>query len=304
MCEVILRVVAPPDLSGSWEVYTRDGLLANKSSGTAFHQLGARRVEYHFAPPHLRDLHSGLSVANGPSRKVLVVGDSYTFGWLLPDRATYVRRLEDYANAARPGNSLRFHFFDAAVGGWGAGDYTAYLRDYLPHSQSDYVMVFVNTDDIGRTLKSPLVSFERRLAFRKGPSHRLKALVIAIPFRNYLLEHSQVAALVRNVGWAIGSGGLLKVAHARQQITVTVPGNDYSSSGDSAKGTALGEALFDQIIRVCDANHTRLIVLTTGFMKFMKPNNPNGAFYRDLSSFPCGARRGVHRHLRGPCHCY
>lgn len=41
-----------------------------------------------------------------------------------------------------------------------------------------------------------------------------------------------------------------KVAHARQQITVTIPGNDYPSSGDSAKGTALGEALFDQIIWV------------------------------------------------------
>src|SRR5438105_1235800 len=108
MCEVILRVVAPQDLSGSWEVYTRDGLLANKSSGTAFHQLGTRRVEYHFAPPHLRDLDSDLSVAIGPSRKVLVVGDSYTFGWLLSDHVTYLRRLEDYVNAARPGSSPRF----------------------------------------------------------------------------------------------------------------------------------------------------------------------------------------------------
>ena len=31
---------------------------------------------------------------------------------------------------------------------------------------------------------------------------------------------------------------------------------------------------FDQIICVHDANHTRLIVLTTGFMKFLTPNNP------------------------------
>ena len=69
MCQAILRVVAPQDLSGSWEVYTRDGLLANKSSGTAFHQLGARRVDYHFAPPHLRDLASDLSVASVVSLK-------------------------------------------------------------------------------------------------------------------------------------------------------------------------------------------------------------------------------------------
>ena len=79
------------------------------------------------------------------------------------------------------------------------------------------------------------------------------------------------------------------VARARSQIAVAVPDNDYSNSGDLARGTALGEALFNQIIRVCDANtlgqHTRLIVLNTGFMKFMMPNNPTDAFYRDLPFF-------------------
>ena len=192
LCEGIVRVLAPQDLSGCWWVYTRDGLFTNKSEGTAFHQLGARRVEYHFAPPHLRELDSDSPPASGPSRKVLVVGDSYTFGWRLADRATYVRRLEDHVNAARPGNSPRFHFLDAAAGGWGAVDYTVYLRDYLPHIHPDYVLIFVNTDDIGRAMKSPLISFEGKLAFRQGPPHRLKALVISSPFYSYLLEHSQL----------------------------------------------------------------------------------------------------------------
>jgi hypothetical protein len=78
-----------------------------------------------------------FSVANGPSRKVLAVGDSYTFGWLVRDRVIYVRLIEDYVNVARPGGSPRFHFLDAAVGGWSAGAYTVYLRDFLPHFQPE-----------------------------------------------------------------------------------------------------------------------------------------------------------------------
>ena len=66
-----------------------------------------------------------------------MVGDSYTFGWLLSDRVTYVRRLEGYVNATRRIIFYVSHFLDAAVGGWGAGDYTVYLRDYLPHIQPD-----------------------------------------------------------------------------------------------------------------------------------------------------------------------
>lgn len=174
---------------------------------------------------------------------------------------------------------------DAAVGGWGAADYTIYIRRYLPVVRPDYLLVFVNTDDIGRALRSPLISFNGKLMFREGPPHRLKALICSLPFYNYLLEHFHVAALVRRVIWAIGSGNFLNGGRGRSQKTITVFGNDYSGPSDSALSTMLGEALFGQIIRVCNANHTRLIVLTTGFMKFMTPNNPTGAFYRDLPSF-------------------
>lgn len=283
--EVVLRLAFPQDLSGSSDVYTKDGLLANKSAGTAFHQMGARRVEYHFGAPHLRILDGDLFPANGVSRKVLVVGDSYTFGWLLSDRDTYVRHLEDYLNAARSNGCPRVRLLDAAVGGWGAADYTIYIRRYLPVVRPDYLLVFVNTDDIGRALRSPLISFNGKLMFREGPPHRLKALICSLPFYNYLLEHFHVAALVRRVIWAIGSGNFLNGGRGRSQKTITVFGNDYSGPSDSALSTMLGEALFGQIIRVCNANHTRLIVLTTGFMKFMTPNNPTGAFYRDLPSF-------------------
>ena len=39
LCGAMLRAALPQDLGGSWEVYTNDGLLANKSAGTAFHHM-------------------------------------------------------------------------------------------------------------------------------------------------------------------------------------------------------------------------------------------------------------------------
>ena len=58
--------------------------------------------------------------------------------------------------------------------------------------------------------------------------------------------------------------------------------SERSISDDFTENTHL-KVVLDQIIRVCDANH-RLIVLTTGFMKFMTPNNPTVAFHH-LPSF-------------------
>ena len=72
------------------------------------------------------------------------------------------------------------------VGTWGAGQ-------------------FVDTDDIGRALKSPLVVPNRDTPFAEGvspPQDTAYRYTLFIPSYNYLLEHSQVTALVRNVGWA------------------------------------------------------------------------------------------------------
>jgi hypothetical protein len=138
-------------------------------------------------------------------------------------------------------------------------------------------------------LNSPLVRLAGRLTFHKGPPHRLKALT-DLPFYDYLCEHSEVVALLRKIAYEIASGGLFYRSRPRSPDPIGIWGNDYSHPGNLDRASPLGEALFDEIKRICDANHVRLIVLTTGFMKFITPNNPTGAFYRDLPSF-LAARR-------------
>src|SRR5437763_160856 len=88
LAELIVSVVRPQDLSGSWGEETERGLVVNKSAGVARHQFGPRVVYYHFTAPHLR------APAPAASVKVLVLGDSYTFGYLLGDRDTPVSLLQ------------------------------------------------------------------------------------------------------------------------------------------------------------------------------------------------------------------
>ncbi len=84
LAELIVYVIMPQNLSGSWREQTENGLIVNKSTGTARHQYGERVVHYEFSEPHLR-----APVPNGKI-KILVLGDSYTFGWLLESEKTYV----------------------------------------------------------------------------------------------------------------------------------------------------------------------------------------------------------------------
>ena len=87
--EVGLRAVYDHELSGSWRVHDKRGLILNKSEGSAPHNAAGFSATYSFRYPHLR----GSELNEGKFR-ILVLGDSFTFGWLLNWSATYDGHLE------------------------------------------------------------------------------------------------------------------------------------------------------------------------------------------------------------------
>ncbi len=200
LAEGAVRLVLPQPLSGSWRVQTETGLLVNKSQGSSQHQFDRRVVRYRFGEPHLREL--GASRPAG-ARRILVLGDSFTFGWLLADADTYVARLQALIDGEF--GAGRFVLLNAAAGGWGAADYLFFLEDFGPRIRPDAVLVFVNTDDIGRSLATPLLRAREdgtgyavdRISIR--PS-RLKQWLNADPAYSayqWLLEHSHLVQLAR-----------------------------------------------------------------------------------------------------------
>jgi lysophospholipase L1-like esterase len=277
LAELIVSAVKPQDLSGSWGEQTERGLVVNKSSGVTRHQYGSRVVYYSFTAPHLR------APAPAASVKVLVLGDSYTFGYLLNDKDTPVNLLQTRLDEEfGPGV---FSLLNAAVGGWGAGDYVAFVEDFGEEVAPDIILVFLNTDDIGRALRSPLWKFspaDAGLTRAAVPRNRLKVLMNGLPGYQWMLEHSHLVQLVRN------QIELITTKPSRRTQTPTSPGPDSGHDDESApRAKALGESLFRRLRAWSRERNVYLMVASTGWHKppYADSSEPTRVFMSGAESF-------------------
>jgi len=262
LAEGVLRTLLPQNLSGSWRIQTETGLLVNKSHGSARHQFGERVVRYRFSEPHLREL---TRTSSSGARKILVLGDSFTFGWLLEDADTYVARLQALIDAEFGAGT--FALLDAAAGGWGTADYLFFLEDFGPEIRPDAVLVFLNIDDIGRSLASPLLKMGNGAApssaerLRVSPSH-LKQVLNSGPLSlayQWVLEHSHLVQLVRNALLPRVGAGRFGLADP------VVLGPRGAAPAQQPDPAAVGAILFRRLHDWCEAHHAALWVTTTGF---------------------------------------
>src|SRR5690242_1701574 len=113
--EVIIRMVAPQNLSGTWFEMSAHGNDINRANWTAHQRFEDRKVTYRINDLHLR----GGPIGSGTHR-ILCVGDSLTFGWLLDETNTFVYRLNELA--ARDFHAGTFEFLNGGSGGWGTAD--------------------------------------------------------------------------------------------------------------------------------------------------------------------------------------
>ncbi len=74
--------------------------------------------------------------------KILLLGDSFTFGYRLKDKDTYVSKLQNLFS--------EYYFINSASPNWGLSDYTKYIETYCKMFEMKKVIIFLNTDDIGR----------------------------------------------------------------------------------------------------------------------------------------------------------
>lgn len=259
LAELVVRVVAPQDLSGTWRRTDDCGLFVHQRDHSARHQFRERVVRYRFTKDGLRDLGQGDGEI-----KVLCLGDSYTFGWLLRDQDTFIAKLQ--AMTDREFGRGRFALLDGGHGGWGTSDYVRYFEEYGNDLGVSGVIVFVNTDDIGRSLRHPdyLIAEDGTLTPAPRRTARsdswLKRVANALPFYRWLLEHCHLLQLSRRV--IVGATRAPHGEHAARP-SATVP--QSSTSMDPASVRRFARALFRRLRHLADERSVRLLVLTTGF---------------------------------------
>lgn len=277
LVEAGLRLFAPQDRQGRIQVQLPEsGHSVNPSRGTVLHELGARRVRYRYAPPHLR--------GRGPQPgryHVLVVGDSFVFGELLGEHATPVARLESLLR--RDTALAPVQLLNGGAMGYGTADYVRFVEEVGDAVAPQAVLVMLNTDDVGRIVQKRLYRWAGpdSLAPVRVPVSPARRLTDAVPGYNWAIEHLHVAALVRY--------RLRVLLRGRRTFDA-----DYLRHGpwrhlpepQAAEATRQAEALFARLARWCRARRVPLFVITTGWGRPALYGDPREPTRRFLAAAP------------------
>lgn len=238
--EIAVRCIAPQNLSGAWRVLSPAGNLINDAGRVARHQFGERVVSYRINEHHLR----GGPLGHGKPR-VLCVGDSYTFGWLVEEEKCFVSKL-----AARATN---FEFLNGGAGGWGTAQYVSFVEEFGQTLAPKAVVAFLNFDDIRRSMEGGLWTWHDaatlKPAQRQNSERLLKQIVRKLPAYQWMLEHCHLLQLARSA--ALNAGPASFPAASSDEKAVT-------------DGVHLAQALFTRLHQWCQQHQAKLIVINVG----------------------------------------
>ena len=261
LCEIGVHLIAPQALSGTWSERSPRGGSINKKNWTVRHQLHDRILHYRFNDVHLR----GGPLGAGTNR-VLVMGDSFTFGWLVEETNTFVTKFN--ARAAKDFPAGTFEFLNGGTAGWGTADYVAFVEDFAPQIQPAAIVVFANNDDVERTVRAGLFKLDAGDSNSVVPvkpnfaAAGLRDAVRTSRLYQWSLEHVELVQLLR-------------IAFENRVNRVNVQRTaDSQAAEDSGSGVQLTKALFLRLQKWCAARHCPLFVLTTGYNAF--PDFPLG----------------------------
>lgn len=277
LAEIIVRYQCPQAMSGSWFEFSDRGYYTNKSDGTSQHQFEDVLVTYQFYPPHLRDTR-----VNPAAKHLLTLGDSFTFGMLLPQNNTFIYHLQ--TDVDQDFGINQYQFLNAAAVGWGTADYLAYLEEYGEQLAPQFVIVFLNTDDIARAMRRNIYLINATQLtnhFHPLPHAKLKRM-LNTPLYNWLLEHVALLQLIRTL---FLHQAIHDDAEENHDAEPVIPYTNFSFQNTYA--IHFGEALFHRINLWCQAHHAKLLVITTGFNAFYPPNihDPTKVFLAQAQQF-------------------
>mgnify|MGYP006097524729 FL=1 len=153
--EIFLRFFLPQELTSPFRVIGKDGLILNIKNDNAVHFYKKRRTTYKFG-----EYHNRIYDFKEKEKKILVLGDSFTFGWLLNDEDTYIYKLNKNFND--------YFFINAAAGGWGTSDHLKYLMEYCNIIKPNFIIIFINGGDISRSKRSNLFYMDKDNKIQPG----------------------------------------------------------------------------------------------------------------------------------------
>jgi hypothetical protein len=258
VAETVLQFAAPQNLSGTWRRLD-DGISRNMAGGAAKHQLKERVVHYRF---NSLDLRGGEIKAEGT--RILFLGDSFTFGWLLDEDHTLTHHVQTHADASF-GNEV-FQVLNGGAGGWGTDSYLYFIEKYGDQINPEMILVIMHTEDVKRSVgnaKYILNDDKELLIARKEENwkNQLKRLLNRSSVYQFLLENSHLVQLVRTAFFIhVGMGSSKKTDQGQSAVA---PDSD-AFRDPSEEAVAYARALFRRLKSWCEQRNVELLVTTSG----------------------------------------
>ena len=272
--EAGVRLFYPQNLSGWWMVRHASGLVLNRAEGSARHAFRDIAVVYSFGPHHNRKVVRANERVDG---RLLLLGDSFAFGWLVADGTTFADRLQ--------ARFSHYELVNAAVGGWGTADHVKYLELFCRDLHPSMVYLLMNSYDIDRAANSHLYQLDVHGALGEGPAAGnadMKFVLNKLPVYGWLLEHSHLAQFAR-----------------RRLLAPAERGSVAAPDAIAADANALGRALFLKLKADSAACGTSLQVFFTGWWQARDGENLTVPFVRRAVAEGFFASNGIAFHDLG-----
>ena len=129
----------PQEKNDSWRVQGRNGVYFNIKNKKAKHEFFGKKdkisVEYNFGNFANRIL---VNKKQKNQNKILLMGDSFIFGWLVEDSDTIQNKLQNYFTD--------FEVINGSAGGFSDSDQLIYLKEFCDEIKPEYIIFFTEID--------------------------------------------------------------------------------------------------------------------------------------------------------------
>ena len=206
----------------------------------------------------------------------------------MEEKDTYIQRLQSYADYYFGKN--KFQFLNGGRGGCGAAEYVAFVEDYAKEFNPEIVIVFLNTDDIGRSFQKNIYSFhygDKEVSVIKNRKNvaisRLKKIIYESRGYSFLIEHSHLLRLLHHSLLVLVLSPVKHFFAISNAYTITPLSMAKVNNPNDA--LELGRLLFQRLNNWCKTHNSQLLVITTGWNAFVDMENlakmeePNGIFF-------------------------